>query len=127
MEGLRDIQGIVTISDYSLYYLIGMVVLFLLTAALSAWWLYKRSKMPKSINIPAIALQKLQGIDFNDAKQSVYDFTRYAHYAIKETKQKELEMLLAQLEPYKFKKEVPKLDQQIIVKMKQFIKEARHG
>ena len=127
MEELRDIKGLVEVTDYSLYYLLGTlgvatVVLLLLTVGL-----YKYLTKKDPLTQKKVAMDLLDKFEFGDAKASVYEFSHLAQYAVNEDQRRELEALLAELEVYKFKKEVPELDAELKAKMKKFIMEQRRG
>ncbi|MEE8588756.1 MAG: hypothetical protein V3S80_05350, partial [Sulfurimonadaceae bacterium] len=74
-----------------------------------------------------VAMELLEKFEFGDAKQSAYEFSYLAQYAVNEAQRRELEQLLAELEPYKFKKEVPELDDALKAKMQAFVKEVSRG
>ncbi|RLA72850.1 MAG: hypothetical protein DRG24_01840 [Epsilonproteobacteria bacterium] len=127
MEELRDIKGIVEVSDYSLYYLLGIIGFSVVVILVTVLWIYRRSHAYKAPLKRQEALRQLKLLGFNDTKQSVYDFTRLAHYVVLESQEHELNALLRELETYKFKKEVPPLDSALTGRMKKFIREAEHG
>ncbi len=127
MEELRDIKGLVEVTDDSLYYLLGLmglaVVVLLVLAALIHKYLTKKEPMTQR----KVAMAFLDKFEFTETKESVYTFTHLAQYAVKENQRRELEALLAELDVYKFKKEVRELDDALKVRMKNFIEELRRG
>lgn len=127
MEELRDIKGLVEVTDYSLYYLLGLmgivVVVLLVLGALLYKYLIKKEPMTQR----KVAMALLDKFEFTETKESVYTFTHLAQYAAKENQRKELEALLAELDVYKFRKEVPELDDTLKVRMKNFIEELKRG
>ncbi len=127
MEELRDIKGLVEVTDYSFYYLLGVIALVVVLLAVAALLLYRylTKKSPRTQR--EIAIERLERFEFGDAKESVYRFSHLAQYAVTDAHQKKLEVLLADLEPYKFKKEVPKLDEVLKSRMQAFIEELRRG
>ena len=127
MEELRDIKGIVEVTDYSLYYLLGVVGVGTIVVMAVAVWLYKYMTKKDTLTQKKVAMDLLKKFEFGDAKASAYEFSHLAQYAVNETQRKELEELLAELEVYKFKQEVPELDAELKAKMKKFIKEQRRG
>lgn len=127
MEALRDIKGLVEVTDYSLYYLIGTVASASILLLLLGLLLYRRVTQKEPLTQKQVAVALLEKFEFVDAKQSVYEFSHLAQYAAGESRRKELEALLAELEPYKFRKEVPELDEALKAKMQAFIEELRHG
>jgi hypothetical protein len=127
MEELRDIKGLVEIMDYSFYYLLGIVGVTVIVLMVLAVLLYKYLTKKELLTQKKVAMELLEKFEFGDAKQSAYEFSHLAQYAVNETQRRELEQLLAELEPYKFKKEVPELDDALKAKMQAFAKEVRRG
>ncbi len=127
MEGLRDIKGIVEVADNSFYYFLATSGAIVLAVFLIGVLIFRRKKVYRMQEKRKVALQKLKAIDFKDVKQSVYDFTLYAQYALLESQEAELKRLLHDLEHYKYKKEVPQLDSVILKRMEQFVREADRG
>jgi hypothetical protein len=123
---LRDIRPIVDVPDHSLWLFTALVAGALLVLALLVLWFLRRRKKqidPKREE----ALKRLLVLDFGDTKSAVYDFTLLGHYVATPETEDRFRALLAELEAYKFKKEVPPLDAPIKAKMQAFIKEARRG
>ena len=127
MEELRDIKGLVEVTDYSLYYLLGTVGVGAIVLIVLAVLPYKHLTKKDPMTQKKVAMELLEKFEFGDAKESVYEFSHLAQYAVNETQRRELEELLAELEIYKFKKEVPELDAKLKAKMQKFIKEQRRG
>ncbi len=127
MEELRDIKGLVEVTDYSFYYLLGLIGLGVIVLIVVGVLLYRYStkKTPRSQR--AVAIELLERFEFGAAKESAYRFSHLAQYAASEEQRRELNALLAELERYKFKKEVPELDEALKERMQAFIKEVRHG
>ena len=127
MEELHDIKGIVEVTDYSLYYLLATVGVSVMVLIVVGIMLYKYLSKKDLLTQKKVAMELLKKFEFGDAKESVYEFSHLAQYAVNDTQRKELEELLAELECYKFKKDVPELDEKLKAKMKKFIKEQRRG
>ena len=123
---LRDIKPIVEVPDSSLWIFTALVLAMLALLGMLIFWLIRR-KRQNSDRYRAAALRRLDALDFEDTKKAAYDFTLLAHYAAAPQQRTALQKLLEALEPYKFKKVVPKLDKALIHEMKAFIKEARRG
>lgn len=126
MEQLRDIKPIVEVPDASLWWLLLLVAVSLLFLGLLAAW-FVRLRRKRIDRYRAEALRRLSNLEWEETKQSVYDFTLLARYAVTPKTEATLEELLRELEPYKFKKEVPPLDAQTRARMETFIKEVRRG
>ena len=127
MEELRDIKGLVEVSDYSFYYFSALIAAALLLLLVLGVVIYRQLTKKEPLTQKKAATLLLEKFEFGDTKQSVYDFSRLAQYAVNEDQRQELEQLLAELEPYKFKKEVPQLDDALKAKMQAFIKGLKHG
>jgi hypothetical protein len=127
MEELRDIKGLVEVTDYSLYYFGALVAAALLLLLVLGVVIYRQLTKKEPLTQKRAATALLEKFEFGDTKQSVYDFSRLAQYAVRDDQRQELEQLLAELEPYKFKKEVPELDDALKAKMQAFIRGLKHG
>ncbi|WP_353661963.1 hypothetical protein [Hydrogenimonas sp. SS33] len=119
---IRDIKPLLPIPDISFYVfigfaLVGLVVLAALLIYGIRWWRSHRRIDPRRQ-----WLRELDRIDFNDPKKAAYIFTRYARLLAEEKRQKEIfSQLLPRLERYKYKREVPPLDEETKRFMKLFI------
>ena len=62
-----------------------------------------------------IWLDKLKNLDINNAKEAAYSITHYGALLKEKSKSPEIfESLSQKLEPYKYRKEVPSLDERTI-------------
>ena len=119
---IRDIKPLLPIPDISLYVfigfaLVGLVVLAALFIYGLKWWRSRRRIDPR---VQWLAM--LDRIDFNDPKKAAYLFTRYGRLLAEEKRQKEiLAQLLPKLERYKYRRDVPPLDEETKRFMKLFI------
>ncbi len=127
MEQLRDIKGLVEVSDYSLYYLLGLIGIAVLVLVVIGLYLYKKLTQKAPMTQKKLAMELLKKFEVHDAKQSAYEFSHLAQYAVKDDQRQQLEALLKELEPYKFKKEVPELDAQLKERLETFVKELSRG
>ena len=127
MEQLRDIKGLAEVTDYSLYYLLGLIGLAVVAVALLAFFVYKFINKKEKMTQQKLARERLKELKIADAKESAYLFTHLAQYAVREDQKAQLDEILKALEAYKYKKEVPELDEALRLKMQQFIKEVSHG
>ena len=123
---LKDIKPIVAVPDHSLWLFLALVaaVLLLLGALV-----YREIKCRKKGGNPtrAEAQRRLLALDFNDTKTAVYDFSLLGHFVTTPETEPVFKALLSELEPYKFKKEVPPLDETLREKLHDFIEEAARG
>lgn len=127
MEELRDIKGIVEVSDNSLLLLILLILLFLLAAGAGVWFMkYKRRKRRRFRKTPLeIARERIANIDYNDPKNVAYTFIEDVAVFVSDENRKEYATLRKALEPYKYKKEVPPMDADLKEKIQHFIKEIK--
>jgi len=120
LEKLRDIKDIVGVSDYSMYYLIGYIIL----AILIFWviiYLLSRQKKSKKLTKKEKALQELKNIDYKNSKDIAYKFTLNIPFFIDEKNEIEIEELLENLKIYKYKKDIPTMDKELKQRIKKMI------
>ena len=113
MEQLRDIKPLVEIPDYSFFlYLLFIVVVTTLAAV--AVYLVIRLFGRKKKNRRAEILARLRSLDLADAKKAAYEITKWGRYIVTDESRARLyEDLVRKLTRYKYKKEVPPLDEDI--------------
>ncbi len=126
MEQLRDIKDIVTVEDHSLWLLIAL--LLLAAAAAGVWYRYGRRRgvrrrFRKSAR--ELAAERIAHIDYDDPKSVAYTFTEDVGRFVDEARRGEYEEIVRQLEPYKYRREVPALPPQLRTRIEKFIKERR--
>jgi hypothetical protein len=126
MEQLRDIKGLVEIPFPTLWLIIAALAVVCLLA-LGAFW-YRSYQRKKAHSVRAKALLALKQMDFSDAKEAAYCFTHNGYLVLGENSLhvKNFETIVQDLEAYKFKKEVPSLDEAMTRRMQAFIKEVSH-
>jgi len=127
MEQLRDIKGLVEVSDYSFYYLLGIIGITVLLILVIGLLLYKMLTKKVPMTQQKMAMELLKKFEVHDAKQSAYEFSHLAQYAVSDDQRQQLETLLKELEVYKFKKEVPELDGELKERLQSFVKELSRG
>ncbi|WP_331774249.1 hypothetical protein [Sulfurospirillum sp. 1612] len=119
-EKLRDIKGIVAITDYSLYYLIALCVVILILIGLAIYW-YLQPRRRKKPTAKALALKKLKNINFENQKEVAYLFCLNSIYFVNEKNEAKYNELVKKLERFKYKKEVPMLDDALKKEIQDFI------
>jgi len=121
IKGLRDIKPIVQIPDNSL--LIFSVIIFVLIIVGVLLYLLLKPKRRKRKKLSPIEIKRaqLKGIDFDNDKEVAYTFSTHAPLFLSEKNRDEYEKILKELEPYKYKKEIPKMDKKLKSKIKGFI------
>jgi hypothetical protein len=99
MENLKDIKGLLEISDYSLYILISLCLLFF---ALLVFVILKFLKRKKVVTPLQAMKNKLKTLDLNDSKKTAYIVSK----AIQLSASEQYKDLQVKMEKYKYKKEV---------------------
>jgi len=117
MNQLKDIKPIVSINDDSLTYFLIIIGITLLIATFVYW----KVKRVENSNSKKIALEKLQKLDFSNSKMTAYDFKKYGEVLCTDENKPQFDQINNNLEQYKYKKQVGKLDLKLIEKIKDFI------
>lgn len=109
---LHDIKGLVEVSDSSLYIFYGLILFGLIVVCIIGYLIYKFFKYKRQ-NIRQDYFKQLQAVDFNNSKQSAYDITKYGILLVRTPREKQLlNDLISKLESYKYKKDVPNIDEE---------------
>lgn len=113
---LHDIKPIVEIEEYSLYYLIALVLVVAVFIFTIAYFIYKWLKKRKRYNKRREHFNILNSLDTGNAKESAYAITLYgATFKDDTLRHKEMyENLVARLDRYKYKKEVDAFDSEVL-------------
>lgn len=120
MDTLKDIKGIVEVTDYSMYYLLGLIFAVLLMM-IGIIYLYKKPKRRKKPTSRAVALDNLRNINYANAKEIAYSFTLNTPIFINEKNRDEYEGILKKLEIYKYEKEVPQMNEDLKNEIQKYI------
>ncbi len=113
---LHDIKPLVEVQEYSLYYLIGFSAIGLVVFAGLLYLVLRWLKHKNAFNIRKEHYKLLHNLDLSDPKKAAYDVTFYGA-TFKDDGQRYFEMyknLVDRLEPYKYKKDVENLDDEVI-------------
>ncbi len=122
MENLRDIKPLVEIPDVSFYIYLLFIVVVTSLAALLVYFIIKLLSK-KKINKEKEILQMLRSMNLSDAKKVAYTFTKYAKFLVKDESRARLyEDLVRKLTKYKYKKDVPPLDEDIKKEIQLFLR-----
>ena len=127
MEKLRDIKPLVEIPDFSFYIYLFFILLATLLAALFIYWIIKKIGQKRVDERKAI-LAELQSLDLSDAKRVAYTITKKGKILVKDSSTLKIyQELLRRLARYKYKKEVPPLDEETKRYIKLFLNMGRDG
>ena len=119
---IRDIKPLLPIPDISIYLFSGLVIVGLLVTGAVIffawrWWQSHRKTDPR-----IRWLEQLDKIDYENPKKAAYIMTKYGRLLAEDKRRQEiLEQLIPRLERYKYRKEVPPLDEETKRFMKLFI------
>jgi len=125
MEGLRDIKGVVEISEPSLWWFLALLFLVILSFGVAFYLFKNRRKRRKKPTPKELALKALKVLDFSNTKEVVYTFLEEGRLFVNEKNQEEFNSIAKALEPYKYRREVPPLDEGLKRRIEQFIKGAK--
>ena len=125
MEELKDIKGIIEVPDYSLWILLSIIVCVIFSLVLAIYFFKNRRKKRKKPTLKQIAMKNLKEINFDDTKCAVYTFCENFQYFTNEKNKESFEKLQKELEIFKYKKEIEKLSEEQINKIKSMIKEIK--
>jgi len=115
---IRDIKPNAEIIDIWWYvFLSGGILLVLSILIFTVFYLKNKKK-----NYKKTLLKQLKNLPFHDSKTTAYMFTALAKAFVTENNIKEYEEIVNSLEIYKYKKEVPPLDEKTKEKIIDFIK-----
>jgi ATP-dependent Zn protease len=120
LEQLKDIKSVETIQvDFLPYFLFITIFIILFVIALFFFTRKKKKTTKKDL-----AKQHLKSMDITklEDKQLAYQFTEYGYICLEEHYKDEFSKIVNQLEPYKYKKEVAKIDNDLKDQIKDYIK-----
>ena len=121
IKGLKDIKPIVEIPDNSLVILSVSLFVVLIIGVLLYLLLKPKRRRKKKLTPFEIKKEELKSINYDDDKEVAYRFTTHAVEFLNEKNRDEYEKIVKELEPYKYKKEIPKMDEELKEKIKRFI------
>ncbi len=105
---IKDIEPLEQITDFSLYFTLALTIF----AVVLIYFIVK-NLLSKKLSIREITLKKYKDINFENPKQTAYELTKYSNILAKGQKAKEIKTrLIKNLEKYKYKKSIPKFDEE---------------
>ncbi|MDH5465009.1 MAG: FeoB-associated Cys-rich membrane protein [Thiovulaceae bacterium] len=120
---LHDIKPLVEVPDNSLLFFSITVVASLIVLALVIWGIYRFVQRKKKTNWQAFYLKALADLDRSDSKVLAYKVTEYGQKLTKSPEQSvAFDVLLENLELYKYKKAVEKLEPKTETMIEEFLK-----
>ena len=125
MEGLRDIKEVVEVQEHSLAMFIALIVAVLFFLSVVLYLFKNRRRRRKKPTAKELALQKLRNLDYSNPKEVVYTFEAEGELFTNEKNQEDCNKIKKVLEIYKYKRDVPQLDEVVKKEIEQFIKGLR--
>jgi hypothetical protein len=113
---LHDIKPLIEVHEFSLLYLVGISILFLIIFVGGIYLFIKWLKNRNKFNIRKEHYKLMHSLDFSDPKRSAYDMTYYGA-TFRDDSSRHTEMyknLQERLEPYKYKKTVDPIDSEVL-------------
>jgi hypothetical protein len=122
VEDLRDIKEIVEINESSLEIFLVTIALALLLFALGVYFFKNKRRRRKKPTQRVLAKEVLESLDYDNTKELVYGFLEHGKMFVNEKNGELFQNIEKDLEVYKYKKEVPLVDEKIKKQMKEFVK-----
>jgi len=123
LKGLKDIKGIVEVNTFNPLWLLLAFVILLATIALIFYIKRKfRKKRRFKLTPRERALKKINSINWDDSKDIAYTFSQEVAQFVPQDKEANYKEILKELEAYKYKKDVPKMDSNLKKRIQKFIK-----
>lgn len=111
LSKLHDIKELEKIPDNSIFVFSTLIFFAILILLIILFFLIKFIKNKKQ-NPKKQYFEILKNIDFNDSKKFAYTFTKYSRLIVSNDREKKLAAeLIDELEKYKYKKDVEKVDE----------------
>jgi hypothetical protein len=116
MDELRDIKPLLEIPDSSYYVFLSLVFLCVALLFAIVGILIKKFWKKKKVDMQKVYFQRFKNLDWLNVKESAYDATKLGRKLTFENERaKEIyEQLVPMLESYKYRKEVPALDEETL-------------
>jgi hypothetical protein len=121
IEQLKDIKPSQTIQIDLVPYFLGVTAFVVLIVAIILFFTLRKKKKPTQRQ-RAIVHLKSMNFDTLEDKQIAYQFCQYGHQCLEDHYQDEFFKIERQLEAFKYKKEVPIIDEDLKSQMKDYIK-----
>ena len=116
MDELRDIKPLLEIPDSSYYLFLSLVFLGVALVFAIVGFLIKKFWKKKKIDMQKVYFEQFKNLDWMNVKESAYEATKLGRkLTFKNERAKEIyEQLVPMLESYKYRKEVPSLDEETL-------------
>jgi len=111
---LHDIKPLVEVPDQSLYVFLALVATGLAVLGALLYLLWRHIKNKNAYNVRKAYFAELEAVSFDNAKEAAYAITKYGLlFADDSPSTREVyENLVSKLSAYKYRKTVPKIDEE---------------
>lgn len=111
---LHDIKPLVELHDYTLYYVAAAAVVVLILLLTVLYLLLRQWRASRKRDRRRECLEALKAVNPDDAKRAAYAITRFGRCFADDSPRlfEAYQGLCHRLEPYKFKKDVPQMDEE---------------
>lgn len=111
---LHDIKPLIEIHDYTPYYFAGVTLVVFILLLLVLYLLIRQWRESRRSDRRRECMEALKSVSFDDAKAAAYAISHYGRCFAGDSPQvgEAYRNLLERLEPYKFKKSVPDIDEE---------------
>ena len=115
-DELRDIKPLLEIPDSSYYIYIALIVVAVALLLGVLFFVTKKFWDNRKVNMKKIYLERLKVVDWTDSKKASYEVTFFGRTLLDVDPRVEeiYNQLLPMLEAYKYRKEVPKIDDETL-------------
>lgn len=114
---LRDIKPLLEIPDSSYYLYLGLISIGVLLLLGLLFFVIKKFMLNRKESLNRRYLRELKEVNWEDAKTSAYRVTKLGRFLAQEKRAKEIySQILPLLEQYKYKKEVPTVDDETLMR-----------
>jgi len=122
VEELKDIKDIVEVHEHSFIIFLGIIIIALCLLGIALYLFKNRRKRRKQPTEKESALIELKNLDYSNTKEVVYTFEEQSLVLLNEKNREVFHQIKKGLEIYKYKKEIPPLDEKIKEQIETFIK-----
>jgi hypothetical protein len=115
-DELRDIKPLLEIPDSSYYLFLALVALVIILLVSLIFFLVKKFWKKKKVNMQKVYFEQFKNLDWTNVKYSAYEATELGRkLTLENERAKEIyTQLIPMLESYKYRKEVPSLDEETL-------------
>jgi len=123
MEELKDIKPEIVIVNSFLIDMLFFAFIIVLVGLLG-YFIYRFMKKERKKDKRKLSVLYLKSFDFDNLedKQIAYEFTKHGYITLEEHFNDEFLRILKQLETYKYKKDIPQIDDDLKEQMRDYIK-----